>query len=177
MLSRPLPDAPGLTVRPIAPGDKDALLDLFESLSPDSRMRRFLVPKPQLSGRELAYFTEVDHRRHEALVVEGPDGALVAVARYACGFTDDEANIAEVAFAVADEWQGRGIGRTLAALLVDEARRNGIAALRATTLHHNRPARRLLIRAGFELVGIDGGTLELALDLTAPDAAGERRAA
>ena len=85
MRPRRLPTAPELTVRPIRPTDKDALLDLFERLSPRSRLRRFLAPKPSLSRRELAYFTEVDHRTHEALVAVDGDGVLHGVARYACG--------------------------------------------------------------------------------------------
>ena len=72
MLVRLLPTPDHLWVRPIRASDKDGLLDLFERLSPMSRMRRFLAPKPRLSSRELAYLTAVDHRRHEALVVIAP---------------------------------------------------------------------------------------------------------
>jgi RimJ/RimL family protein N-acetyltransferase len=169
-----VPDVPELTVRPLRAGDKAALLDLFERLSPRSRLRRFLAPKPALSRRELAYFTEIDHRRHEALVAVAPDGAFVGVARYACGF--GERTVAEVAFAVADAWQGRGVATALAPLLVDRARANGIERLEARTLPENRPARRLLAGAGFEVERIADGLLELDLDLTAVDA-GDRRAA
>jgi hypothetical protein len=44
------------------------------------------------------------------------------------------------------------------------------------TLPENRPARKLLGRTGFELTGIEGGVLELALDLAARHAAGRRAA-
>jgi RimJ/RimL family protein N-acetyltransferase len=168
----------GLAVRPIRAEDKDALLELFERLSPRSRLRRFLAPKPRLSQRELAYFTEVDHRIHEAIVAVAPDGAFVGVARYACGPGDRE--VADVAFAVADAWQGRGIATALARLLVERARANGLRAFRATTLPENRAARRLLARTGFELRAIDAGVLELELDLAggdAPAAAAAQRAA
>jgi acetyltransferase len=174
MRRRCLPTAPELTVRPIRPTDKDALLELFERLSPRSRLRRFLAAKPSLSRRELAYLTEVDHRTHEALVAVDRDGAFVGVARYACG--PGETRVADVAFAVADAAQGRGIGTGLARLLFDDARANGIERLQAMTLPENAPARKLLGRTGFELTGIDGGVLELALDLTARDAAGRRAA-
>jgi RimJ/RimL family protein N-acetyltransferase len=160
---------PALEIRPIRASDKDALLDLFERLGPRSRFRRFLAPKPRLSQRELAYFTEVDHRTHEALVAVGADGAFVGVARYACGF--GETQVADVAFAVADAWQGRGIAGALARRLTEHARRSGIARLHATTLADNRPARRLLMRAGFEASGVDGGLLEFELDLTDGDVA------
>jgi RimJ/RimL family protein N-acetyltransferase len=173
MRRRVLSSARELTVRPIRATDAGALLDLFERLSPRSRARRFLSPKPSLSRRELAYLTEVDHRTHEALVAVDPTGAFVGVARYACA--PGETVVADVAFAVADAAQGRGIATGLARLLFDDARANGLVLLRAMTLPENRPARKLLERTGFELTGIDGGVLELALDLAAQDAG--RRAA
>jgi RimJ/RimL family protein N-acetyltransferase len=174
MRPRRLPTAPELTVRPIHAADADALLDLFERLSGLSRLRRFLAPKPSLSRRELAYLTDVDHRTHEALVAVDPAGVIVGVARYACG--PGETAVADVAFAVADAAQGRGIGTGLARLLFDDARANGIRRLQAMTLPENRAARKLLGRTGFELTGIEGGVLELALDLAARDAAARRAA-
>ena len=173
MRPRALPTAPELTVRPIRRADADALLDLFERLSPRSRLRRFLSPKPALSRRELAYLTDVDHRTHEALLAVDRAGVVVGVARYACA--RGETAVADVAFAVADTAQGRGIGTGLAQLLLDDARANGVVRLQAMTLPENRPARKLLARTGFELTGIEGGVLELGLDLAAPEAG--RRAA
>jgi RimJ/RimL family protein N-acetyltransferase len=154
-----------LTVRPIRASDKDALRDLFERMSDRSRRRRFLTPKPSLSARELAYFTEVDHRRHEALVAVAPGGCLAGVARYACAHGDDTE--ADVAFAVADDWQGRGIGADLARRLVEDARANGIERLTATTLAENRPAHRLLRGLGFTVYGADSSGVDLELSLVA----------
>ena len=163
-----------LTVRPIRPSDNDALLDLFERMSDRSRRRRFLSTKPSLSTRELAYFTEVDHRRHEALVAVAPGGCLAGVARYACAPGDDAE--ADVAFAVADDWQGQGIGTGLARRLIEHARQNGIARLTASTLADNRPAHRLLRGLGFTVHGADSGGVDLELRLEAA-AAGTRLAA
>jgi GNAT superfamily N-acetyltransferase len=166
------PDDPEVTVRPLRPTDKDALRDLFDRLSPRSRMRRFLAPKPRLSAKEVAYLTEIDGRTHAALVAVGPDGAFVGVARYACPVGETET--ADVAFAVADACQGRGIGTALGAMLVELARANGITRLQATTLPENGPARKLLGRMGFEVSGIADGVLEVEMDLAA---AAERDAA
>ena len=174
MLSR-LPTDPELIVRPIRATDKDALLDLFERLSARSRLRRFLAPKPSLSRRELAYLTEVDHVRHEALVAVAPDGTFIGVGRYACDV--GATTVADVAFAVADAWQGRGVGTGLARLLIERARANGIARLHASTLADNGPSRNLLGRLGFGVCGIASGVLEVDLDLAAAAAAADRRAA
>jgi ribosomal protein S18 acetylase RimI-like enzyme len=176
-MQRLIPNHPELCVRPIRATDKDALLDLFDRLSDRSRVRRFLAPKPMLSAKEVAYLTEIDGRRHAALVAVGPDGAFAGVARYACG--TGETTVADVAFAVADAWQGRGIGTALAALLVEHARMNGITRLQAMTLPENGPARKLLHRMGFGVCAIADGVLEVDLDLAAAaerDAAARRAA-
>jgi RimJ/RimL family protein N-acetyltransferase len=162
-------DGVRLRLRAIAPDDKDALAALFARLSAQSRRRRFLIAKPALSPRELAYFTEVDHRRHEALVAIAADGEFVGVARYACA--PGQATVADVAFVVADDWHDRGVGTVLGRHLVDHARASGIAQLNATTLAENAPARRLLQRLGFRVRGVDGAALDLRLELAANGAA------
>lgn len=174
-MARRLPNHPDLTVRQIRDADKAALLDLFERLTPQSRMRRFLAPKPALSRRELVYLTELDRVRHAAFVAVAPDGAFVGVARYACAV--GETAVADIAFAVADAWQGRGVGTALARVLVDHACANGITRLHATTLPDNGPARKLLKGMGFTVRGIAEGVLEVELDLVATVCAGRARAA
>src|SRR5207302_4711683 len=73
-----LADATRIGFRPVGPEDRDGLADLFERMSPQSRYRRYLSPKPSLSPRELSFLTEVDHVRHEALAaVDQRDGSLV----------------------------------------------------------------------------------------------------
>jgi protein lysine acetyltransferase len=174
-MPRRLPNHPDLTVRLIRDADKAALLDLFERLTAQSRMRRFLAPKPALSRRELAYLTELDQVRHAAFVAVAPDGAFVGVARYACA--PGETEVADVAFAVADAWQGQGVGTALAGLLVAHACANGITHLQATTLPENGPARKLLARMGFTVRGIADGVLEVELDLAGAWCAQQARAA
>ena len=154
----------GLRLRPLEPSDRDGVASLFTRLSPESRRRRFLAPKPELSARELTYLTEVDHRWHEALAAVDPnDGSIVAVARYAG--IPDRPSAADVAVAVVDELQRRGIGLALACCLIGRARANGFALLTASTLWDNRPARGLLRRLGFRARGSQANVIELELDL------------
>jgi RimJ/RimL family protein N-acetyltransferase len=155
------PPPAGITARPIRPGDKSALRELFESLSEQSRLHRFLHPKKMLSARELAYFTEIDHRSHEALVALTPAGRLVAVARYAAVTADP--TTAHIACTVHDAWQARGIARSLASPLIEHARRSGFVRLQAMTLADNHPARKLLRRLGFTVYDVDGAVLHLEL--------------
>jgi len=137
---------------------------LFARLSPESRHRRFLSPKRELTPQELVYLTDVDHVTHEATAaVDERDGSIVAAGRYA-QFPDRVA-VADVAVTVADELQGMGIGTVLARCLVDRARANGFTRLTATTLWENRPARALLRRLRFRARASHGSEIELELNL------------
>src|SRR5437868_5145031 len=97
-------DGTRLQVRPLGGGDRNGLAALFTRLSPRSRYRRFLSPKPELALRELVYLTEIDHVLHEALAAtDVRDGSIVGVARYV--HVVGRAGVAEFAAEVADELQ------------------------------------------------------------------------
>ena len=154
-----------IAVRPIEPGDKAALAAAFERLSAESRYRRFLSPHGELSAAELRYLTEVDHHDHEALVALDPaTGEGVGVARYVRDRARPES--AEVAVAVADRWQGRGVGTLLLHRLVDRAREEGIRRFTALMLADNEPMAHLLEDVGETRVLDAGqGTVQLAVAL------------
>jgi ribosomal protein S18 acetylase RimI-like enzyme len=159
-----LADGARLRVRPIDPADRGSLADAFERLSDRSRHQRFLGPKPRLTTRELDYLTDVDHVTHEALVaIDETSGQIVGVGRYATGHGGG--TVADMALAVTDAWQRRGIGHALAALLVERARANGMTSLTGMTMAGNRAARAVLDRLGFRVCSAGGGVLEVALDL------------
>ena len=133
-----------------------------------SALRRFHASKPRLSERDLTYLTQVDHVTHEALAAFDAHGQLVGVARYAA-WPSECHEAAEVAVAVIDSFQRRGIGSALAAQVVKRARANGFARLSATTFLDNVPARALVARLGFLRVGIDHGVGSYELELVASD--------
>jgi len=157
-------------IRPIRPDDKGLLADGLRRLSPQSAQRRFLTPKRSFSRTELRYLTEVDGRDHVALVVEypaDPNRRLIAVARFVRLHDDPEA--AEVAFTVADDWQGRRLGSLLGEKLAAEARLLGVRRFTATMASDNAPAQRLMAKLTkhLERQHVGGGVDELVLDLAA----------
>jgi RimJ/RimL family protein N-acetyltransferase len=143
-----LRDGRQLHVRSLERGDRAWLARAVAGLSADSRYQRFATAKPHLSERELDYLTDIDHHGHEALLAVDPlTRRGVAVVRYVR--LPAEPAVAEVAATVADDWQGRGLGGALLALLTERARDEGYAALRASTLATNRRSIAMLLRAGF----------------------------
>jgi RimJ/RimL family protein N-acetyltransferase len=151
-------------IRPIEPEDKDALARGFDRLSDRSRYRRFLSPRGPLTEAELRYLTEVDHHDHEALVAVDPDtDEGVGVARFVR--SPEEPQTAELAVAVADDWQGRGVGSLLTAELAKRAREEGITCFTALALAENDAMLGLLHELGEVRAGpTQLGTVELAVD-------------
>ncbi len=133
-----LRDGGSIHIRAIRPDDRARLADHFHRLSPRSVRLRFLGAKRRLSEAELDYFTRPDFVRHVALVAtlrEGRAERIIGVGRY--NVEDDGGAAAEVAFAVADEHQGRGIGTLLLEHLLGLARERGISEFRADVLGDN----------------------------------------
>jgi RimJ/RimL family protein N-acetyltransferase len=154
-----LPPATTLAVRPIGPHDREALAAAFGRLSPTSRYRRFLTPKPRLTSADLRYLTEPDPAVHRALVaVETRSGEIVGAARYVR--FDHDPRTADVAVAVVDEWHRRGVATTLMRELIRLAEADGLHRLRGTTLVDNVPARGLLRSFGFAVAAREGFTID-----------------
>lgn len=169
------PDVDALEIRPISPDDKQALLDGFERLSPESRYRRFLSPQVRLTPAELRYFTEVDHHDHEALVaIDSRTGEGVGVARYVRSQTDPRS--AEIAVAVVDHWQQRGVGTRLAAALADRARDEGITTFTGLMLAQNELMLNLAEELGEARIAHgEHGTIEVSIELPADGPGGLAR--
>ena len=152
-------------VRPIAPDDKQRLLGAFERSSPESRYRRFFSPTTTLSAAQLRYLTEIDHHQHEALqAIDAETSEGIGVARFVCS-ADDPA-VAEVAVAVVDEWQGRGVASTLLHDLAARAREEGIERFSASVLAQNDPIMKLFRSFGdVHVTGHDLGVTDLLINL------------
>jgi GNAT superfamily N-acetyltransferase len=133
-----LPGERAIRLRPIGAADAGAEQAFFRGLSLDSRHKRFHIGLHELSPTLLKLMTEVDQQLHVAWVAEAlePGWPVVADARYV-----REAAVparAEFALAVADAWQGRGLGRRLIAHLAAHAGAHGVQQLYGDVLADNR---------------------------------------
>jgi ribosomal protein S18 acetylase RimI-like enzyme len=128
-------------VRPLRHGDVETVAAVFERLGERSRRRRFNGPKPRLSPTELEQLATVDVNRH-VLVASLARDRPVAIARLV-----RDGSSAEIAFEVADDYQGLGVGSALTAMLLADARAAGIAEVTALVASDNAPAMSLLRRS------------------------------
>ncbi|MBB5783979.1 GNAT family N-acetyltransferase [Nonomuraea jabiensis] len=140
-----LSDGVEITVRPLTSIYREAVRDLHDRCSPESRRFRYFTSMPALPART---FDRLCDRSRGFSLVAGHDGQVVAMANLM--FTPDP-GIAEMAFLVEDRWQGLGLGTAMARMLVRSARDLGYAEVKATLLSDNARMRRLLISLGATL--------------------------
>lgn len=146
-----LPGGSSAVIRPIRPDDGPRLSEALRQLSPESQHRRFLFSKGSFSPAELDYFTHCDGVHHLALVLveigsNGLEDQFVAVARSIRDKVD--AGLAEVAIAVADDWQHHGVGEMLIRALASSAWDARIRSWYAILFTNNFAMRKLLESVG-----------------------------
>jgi acetyl coenzyme A synthetase (ADP forming)-like protein len=152
-----LADGGTARIRPSRPDDEPALLALYERLSDESIYLRFFSPVPRPTAVQLERITSIDYVDHMVLVAQLGD-AIVAVARYDRIGTDE----AEVAFAVADDQQRRGLATLLLEHLAGIARANGITTFSADTLPGNSKMLNVFADAGWKAVSrFEQGTVRV----------------
>lgn len=161
-----LRDGSAVVIRPLAAGDVQAVITWFEGLGAQARYERFLASVTRLDDRTLAQLARVDHLEHEAPTAVTADGTTVGIARY---IRLPQAGTAELAVAVADRWQGRGLGSLLLGRITARARAAGIRWLMVECLASNTAVVRLLRRLGPVLSAPPAfGVTELRVDLGQP---------
>jgi acetyl coenzyme A synthetase (ADP forming)-like protein len=156
-----LRDGSTLYVRLATPEDADAVLGLFQRLSPESVYNRFAAAHIPTPADATQICTRSD--RTVALVAERA-GAIVAVAQYC--HDPAEPDRAEVAFTVADQFQGLGVGTRMLEQLAAIGRARGIRWFDAYVLTANHAMLQLFTHSGFtEVKKIGRGTTHVVLSL------------
>jgi acetate---CoA ligase (ADP-forming) len=161
-----LRDGSTLRLRAPAAEDSGALLEFFVNLSEHSRYLRF-HGFPALGAKLIEPLVAPDWQERGALL-GSLDGRIVAVANWV-RLRDPRA--AEVAFAVGDDVQRRGIGTRLLEQLATRAAGAGIEEFVAEVLHENNTMLHVFRNAGFAVTRAgEGGELEIRLAIAPTDA-------
>jgi GNAT superfamily N-acetyltransferase len=128
-------DLDALVLRRASLHDADAIVELYEQLSPESRHARFHGPKPHIDSATRAQLTSIDGTTvwlafdSDRCVGEA---RVIPSASEAC---------AELAVTVADCCQNHGLGFRLAQLAVEEHLQRGECVTFATMADNRRVAR------------------------------------
>jgi RimJ/RimL family protein N-acetyltransferase len=144
-----LRDGRRLEIRALTHDDRSDLIAAVARTSAESLRRRFFVPKTRFTDREMDFFSNVDFVNHVALVavIEDDQTAIVGGGRYIVVRPGE----AEIALAIVDHYQGRGIGTALIRHLVAIARAAGLKRLIAEVLAENLPMLRVFEQSGLAI--------------------------
>jgi RimJ/RimL family protein N-acetyltransferase len=154
-------------IRPIAPEDEPLLHEAVAAMSERSVYFRFFSPLKRLPDALAHRLAVVDHNNRFALVAttDKPTGKerILGVARYDRAPGTD---VAEVAVAVVDEFQHRGLGGALLAILARAAREHGIKTFTLIVLPENQQMLGLLRKMGWiHHARLSGGVYDITFDL------------
>jgi acetate---CoA ligase (ADP-forming) len=162
-----LRDGTTLRLRPITRSDAPLVLEFFTALSEQSLSHRFMSAV-RFDMKRAQELVDVDYDTSFVIVAERGD-VLAGVA----GYYRDPAHPqrAEVAFAVADALQGRGLGTKLLERLAELARDRRIRAFDAYVLGDNRRMMDVFIQSGYAVTNdFEHGIYHVTLSLeTTPE--------
>lgn len=168
-----LRDGSTVHVSTVQPEDEVRLFDFFRGLSVDSRASRFFGSVTERTLRQQAErLSRLEAPEGVGLIATlGPDARIVGHAMY--GLSADGS--AEVAFAVADECQGQGLGTILLGQLAQIAAARGVSLFRATVLPQNHRMLDVFQQSGFDVrTRAQPGEIEVELPTELSEDAFER---
>jgi protein lysine acetyltransferase len=155
-------DGSEMLLRPVLPGDSERTLQGHVRFSSETLYRRFMsarVPSPAL----MDYLAEVDYVDHFVWVRTDRAGSPIADARFVRDNHDPL--VAEIAFTVADAYQGRGIGSFLIAALSVAARVAGVQKFSGRMLADNVAMRTIMDHYGALWQRDDVGVVTTVIDV------------
>jgi ribosomal protein S18 acetylase RimI-like enzyme len=151
-------------LRPMKIKDEPLLKEFIHSLSENSRYRRFLSTQKEVPHDFLQKLVIIDYTKQMAILAMIQDGEkeeIVGVGRYSM---IEELHIADIAFAVKDDYQNRGIGSELLSFLTYLAKRKGLLGFTALVQMENAPMLHLFRKMGFDLEeSLSDGVYELKM--------------
>lgn len=127
-----------ISIRPAKPVDERRIQEHYYGLNRDDVVNRFFHEKTSFIRSDVETKSQIDYIRELTLIaLVGETGfeKVIAIGEY---LLEADTNMAEVAFSVATDYQGMGLGKVLLRKLAQAARDNGIAGLIAYTVPTNK---------------------------------------
>ncbi|MEJ2724106.1 MAG: GNAT family N-acetyltransferase [Deltaproteobacteria bacterium] len=153
-----------LLLRPVKISDEPLLKDFFYALSDQSMYRRFMSQRKDVPHRQLQDHIIIDYTKQMAILATvNPEEKeeIVGLGQYG---VIESTHMAEVAFAVKDAYQNRGIGTELLSYLTYLAQKQGLFGFMAEVLMENRPMLHVFEKTGLNIEKrAEGGIYELTI--------------
>jgi len=157
-------------LRPVKITDEPLLKDFFYSLSDRSLHRRFMSWRTDIPHERLQDFVIIDYTKEIsilAIIGSQENETIVGLGQYG---VDETTHTAEVAVAVRDDYQGRGIGSELLSYMTYLAKREGLLGFTAEVLVENKPMLQVFEQGGFDITRqSDAGVYHLKMAFKIPE--------
>jgi len=160
-----LKDGRMVLLRPIKPEDEPLWLEMFQNFSEESIRYRFFQIIKDTPHEVRVRYCNIDYDREMAIVAELTENGrrrIVGVVRISL---EPDRKTGEIAFIVADPWQGLGLGTKMVDYAIEVCRDMGVESLYAIMLPDNKRAINLTKKMGFTLKTMEDGTIKGILNL------------
>jgi len=157
-----------ITFRPVKLTDERSIQEHYYGLEKADVVSRFFNERSSFVTQQIEHTFIIDYIKDLTIVaVEGEPGyeRILAVGEY---YLDSHANMAEIAFSVVKDWQGKGLSTIVIRKLAEAAKENGIDGLTAYTSTANRRMVKLFKSLGYKVKIVTEGDM-ISLDCKFPE--------
>lgn len=148
-----------VTFRPVKLTDERSIQEHYYRLDSTDVVSRFFHEKKSFVSKQIERTFIIDYHKDMTIVaVEGQSGyeRILAVGEY---YLNPETNMAEIAFSVEKDWQGKGLSSIVIQKLAEAAKRYGFKGLTAYTSKENKRMVKLFHSLDYEVKAVSEGTM------------------
>lgn len=160
-----LRDGRTVLLRPIKPEDEPMWLEMFQNFSEESIRYRFFQIIKDTPHETRVRYCNIDYDREIAIVPELTENGRRKILGVVRVGMEPDGRAGEIAFIVADPWQGLGLGTKLVDYAIEICKDMKIETLYAIMLPDNYRAINLMKKMGFTITYLEDGTAKGILDL------------
>ena len=160
-----LRDGHTVLLRPIKPEDEPMWLEMFQNFSEESIRYRFFQIIKDTPHETRVRYCNIDYDREIAIVPELTENGRRKILGVVRVGMEPNGRAGEIAFIVADPWQGLGLGTKLVDYAIEICKDMKIETLYAIMLPDNYRAINLMQKMGFTITYLEDGTAKGILDL------------
>jgi acetyltransferase len=165
-----LRDGRTVILRPIKPEDEPLWLEMFQNFSEESIRYRFFQILKDTPHETRVRYCNIDYDREIAIVAELTEEGRKRILGVARVSIEPDGKTGEIAFIVADPWQGLGLGTKLVDYVLEICADMKLETIYAIMLADNYRAMGLMKKMGFTVKYMDDGTVKGTLDLREEEA-------
>ncbi len=160
-----LRDGRPVILRPIKPEDEPLWLEMFQNFSEEAIRFRFFQIIRDTPHETRVRYTNIDYGREIAIVAELTEGGRRRILGVSRVGLEPDGKAGEIAFIVADPWQGLGLGTKMVDYAIEICRDMGLETIYAIMLPDNTRAASLMRKMGFSVSRVKDDMVKGTLSL------------